>query len=129
MINFIWIFVGGGLGSVFRYLAGLGATRLLGSAFPYGTLVVNVVGSFLISIAMYLSVEAGTIPPPGRLFLVTGFLGGFTTYSSFNYETLKLVQGGEWRLAASNILLTLLACTASGLLGLVVSSQLGDTRG
>jgi fluoride exporter len=127
VLNFIWICIGGGLGSGSRYLVGLGAAKLLGTGFPYGTLVVNVVGCFLISVVMYLSVDTGIISPPVRLFLVTGFLGGFTTYSSFNYETLKLVQSGSWALAASNILVTWLACATSGLLGLFVGSRLAGT--
>lgn len=102
---------------------GLWAAKL-GTGFPYGTLTVNVVGSFLISVVMYLSIDAGAIPLPVKMFLTTGFMGGFTTYSSFNYETLKLLQNGAWRLGATNVLVTLLACAISWLLGLFVGSRI-----
>jgi fluoride exporter len=121
--QFIWICVGGALGTGSRYLVGIWAARALGTAFPYGTLIVNVVGSFLISVVMVLSIDSGVIPLPVRLFLTTGFMGGFTTYSSFNYETLRLLQSGAFGAAATNVLATLLACAAAGLLGLVVASR------
>jgi CrcB protein len=124
VLQFIWICIGGALGTGSRYLVGLGAAKVLGTGFPYGTLVVNVVGSFLISVVMYLSIDAGALSLPVRLFLTTGFMGGFTTYSSFNYETLKLFQSGAWEIGAINVLVTLLACATSGLLGLFVASRL-----
>ena len=124
MLQFTWICIGGALGTGSRYLIGVWAAKTLGSGFPYGTLIVNVVGSFLISLVMYLSVDAGAIPQPVRLFLTTGFMGGLTTYSSFNYETLKLFQNGAWGLAANNVVVTLLACATSGLLGLFVASRI-----
>lgn len=124
MLQFFWICIGGALGTGARYLVGIWAAKALGTGFPYGTLTVNVVGSFLISIVMYLSIDAGAIPLPVRLFLTTGFMGGFTTYSSFNYETIKLFQSGAWGLGATNVLITLLACATSGLLGLFVGSRI-----
>lgn len=124
MLQFFWICIGGALGTGARYLVGHWAANVLGTGFPYGTLTVNVVGSFLISVVMYLSIDAGAISVPVRMFLTTGFMGGFTTYSSFNYETLKLVQAGAWRLGATNVLLTLLACAVAGLLGLFVGSRI-----
>ena len=124
MLQLLWICIGGALGTGSRYLVGLWAAKALGTGFPYGTLVVNVVGSFLISIVMYLSIDAGAIPLPVRLFITTGFMGGFTTYSSFNYETLKLFQSGAWGIAATNVLVTLLACATAGLLGLFVGSRI-----
>ncbi|MBN2195289.1 MAG: fluoride efflux transporter CrcB [Polyangiaceae bacterium] len=124
MLHFFWICIGGALGTGSRYLVGMWAAKTLGTGFPYGTLLVNVVGSLLISIAMYLSVDTAAIPLPVRLFLTTGLLGGFTTYSSFNYETIKLFQSGAWGLAATNILITVLVCAASGLLGLFVGARI-----
>jgi len=124
MLQFLWICLGGALGTGSRYLVGLWAAEALGTGFPYGTLTVNVLGSFLISLVMSLCVDAGVIPPTVRMFLTTGVLGGFTTYSSFNFETLKLVQSGAWGLAATNVVVTLFACTAAGLLGLIAGSRL-----
>ncbi len=126
MLQFLWICLGGALGTGSRYLVGLGATRVFGSGFPYGTLIVNIVGSFLVSLVMYLSVDAGSIPLSVRMFLTTGFLGGFTTYSSFNYETLKLFQSGSWGIAAMNVFVTLFACVAFGLLGLFVGTKMAS---
>ncbi len=124
MLQFAWICLGGAVGTGARYLIGQWAVRALGAGLPYGTFIVNVLGSFLISLIMGLSLEASAISTPVRLFLVTGVMGGLTTYSTFNYETLKLFQGGAWGLAAANVLLTVTACAAAGVLGLVVVSRL-----
>ena len=129
MQHLLWICLGGALGTGGRYLIGLWAAGALGTGFPHGTLIVNVLGSFLISIAMFLSVDAGAMPLNVRLFLTTGFLGGFTTYSSFNYETLKLFQSGAWGMAAVNIFVTLVACAGAGLLGLMVGSKISAMLG
>lgn len=124
MPNLVWICLGGAIGSGSRYLVGLWAAKTLGTGFPYGTLTVNIVGSFLISIVMALGTDYGAIPPPVRLFLATGVLGGFTTYSSFNYETLRLAQSGAWGVAALNLLGTWMACAAAGLAGLALAARI-----
>lgn len=120
----LWICAGGALGTGARYLVGVWAAQALGTGFPYGTLIVNTAGSFLISLVMYLSIDAGTLSLPLRMFLATGFMGGFTTYSSFNYETIKLLQSGAWGVAALNVLATLAACAVAGLLGLWAGSRI-----
>lgn len=89
------------------------------AGFPRGTLVVNLVGSFLIAVVLELSLRSTAIPPGARLFLVTGVLGGFTTYSSFNQETLRLMEGGAPGLAVLNVALTVTGCLVAGTLGLV----------
>jgi len=109
--------LGGALGSVARYGVGVAAPRVLGSAFPWGTLLVNVVGSFLIALVMHLAVATAAISPSARLFLTTGVMGGFTTYSSFNYETLNLVGERLWGVAALNIAVTVVGCLVAGVLG------------
>jgi len=109
--------VAGALGSAGRYLTASGMTRLLGSGFPYGTLTVNVIGSFLIAFIMQLSLRGEAIFPVMSLTLTKGFLGGFTTYSAFNYESLDLLSRGSWRLGFANLALTLMVCLASGALG------------
>ena len=93
LVNVLLVAVGGGLGAAARYLAGLWIVARLGADFPWGTLFVNVTGSFLIGIILVL-VEGGELPPGTRLFLAVGVLGGYTTFSSFSYETLQLL-GGE----------------------------------
>ena len=93
-MNLVLVAIGGGLGAAARYLAGLWIVARLGAGFPWGTFFVNVTGSFLIGIVLVL-VEAGTLSAEARLFLAVGILGGYTTFSSFSYETLQLVNGGD----------------------------------
>lgn len=118
MDRLAWVCLGSALGGGARYLLSQGALRLLGPSFPYGTLTVNVVGSFLIGLVMHVSLETTLISPAARIFLTTGVLGGLTTYSTFNYETLGLAAEGDWHLAATNIAATVAACLAAGVLGL-----------
>jgi CrcB protein len=118
MERLAWVCLGSAFGGGARYLISLAALRWLGSGFPYGTLAVNVLGSFLIGAIMGVGLTTTWISPTARLFLTTGVLGGLTTYSTFNYETLQLGADGEWLLAASNLFATVLACLAAGLLGL-----------
>jgi CrcB protein len=94
LVNLVLVAIGGGLGAAARYLAGLWIVARLGAGFPWGTFFVNVTGSFLIGIVLVL-VEAGTLSAEARLFLAVGILGGYTTFSSFSYETLQLVNGGD----------------------------------
>jgi CrcB protein len=93
--------------------AGSGARYLIGTALPHGTLIVNVIGSFCIAFALE-SMRASDL----RLMLVTGVLGGFTTYSAFNQETLELMRNGAWGSAVTNVVITLAACLAAGALAL-----------
>jgi CrcB protein len=95
--------LGGALGSVARYGVGVAAPRLLGTTFPWGTLGVNLLGSFLIALVMHLALTTAAISPSARLFLTTGVMGGFTTYSSFNFETLALVGDRLWGVAALSV--------------------------
>jgi CrcB protein len=115
------VILGGGFGSGARYLVGGWAAQAFGSGFPYGTIGINALGSFLISIVMYLSLTAGAIGPDLRLVLATGIMGGFTTYSTFNYETLAFFQQGAWLLGILNVLSTVFLCLAAGGLGLALS--------
>ncbi len=116
------------LGANARYLVNRLMASWLGTAFPYGTLVVNVGGSFILAVVMYLGVRAGLLSPTLRLTLGTGFCGGFTTYSTFNYETVKLLQEGAWLLGAANVLVTLAACALAGLAGWGLVGWLGRVQ-
>jgi len=124
MTRILLIGLAGALGTITRYLVGLGAGRVLGTAFPYGTLIVNVLGCFLIAAVAHVATATTSISPTMRLVLMTGFMGGLTTYSSFNLETTKLMQEGDWLVAAINVSITLLVCFASGLLGVVAARRL-----
>ena len=97
MKSALLVALGGALGSVLRWLAGGWVHGVLrGSTFPCGTFTVNAVGSFAIGALLGLSLERALVSPGARLFLVTGLLGGFTTFSAFSYETLQLARDGQW---------------------------------
>jgi CrcB protein len=124
MARFFLICCAGALGTGARYLVGLWAGKTLGTSFPYGTLIVNVVGCFLIAAVMHASLVTTLVPPTLRLSLTTGFMGGLTTYSSFNYETTRLLQERAWATGMVNLGVTLIGCFVAGLLGLAVSRQI-----
>jgi CrcB protein len=102
--------LGGLIGSVSRYGISGGVHRLVGVGFPYGTLSVNIVGCFLIGALTGLSEARGLFSPDARAFLFIGLLGGFTTFSSFAYETLALARNGQSMRVVVNVLLQVLAC-------------------
>jgi fluoride exporter len=118
MSRFLWICLGGAVGTAARYLISGWALHLLGTAFPWGTLAVNVMGSFLIGGIMHVGLTTQVLSPGLRLALTTGVMGGFTTYSAFNYETLQYFQEGARLLALANIAVMLFACLAAGAAGL-----------
>ena len=127
MVRFLWICLGGAAGTGARYLVGIAAGRLFGTAFPFGTLIVNVLGSFLICLVMHVATTTELISPTLRLALTTGFMGGLTTYSSFDYETTRLFQDRAWTSGAVNLGVTLVGCFAAGLLGFAAARRLvGD---
>ena len=117
MSRFLLVCLGGAFGTGARYLVTGWAPRWLGTGFPYGTFAVNVVGSFLIAVLMFVGTETTALPATTRVVLTTGVLGGFTTYSSFSYETMKLLQEGALGLALVNVAVTLLGCLAACMLG------------
>lgn len=127
MDRLAWVCLGSALGGGARYLISLGALRWLGAGFPYGTLAVNVLGSFLTGFVMQLALTTTWLSPEARLFLTTGVMGGLTTYSAFNYETLRLGVDGSWMLAVINLVAMLATCLVAGVLGLLLSRLLvGD---
>jgi fluoride exporter len=121
--RFLIVCGAGAAGCGARYLISLWAAKRIGIAFPYGTLIVNIVGSFLIAFVLELSTRVANFPPNLRIALTTGFLGGLTTYSSFNYETTALVTGGNAARGLLNIGITLIGCLVAGYLGLVLARR------
>lgn len=117
MSKLLLVCAGGAIGSGARYLISGWALRAFGPAFPYGTLTVNVVGSFLICLLMHLGVAAEVISPNTRIFLTTGVIGGLTTYSTFDYETFRYTQEADYAMAALNVGVTLVVCFIAGMLG------------
>ncbi|MER3420274.1 MAG: fluoride efflux transporter CrcB [Chloroflexota bacterium] len=123
-MRLVLVLLGGGLGSLARYLTGLWLADRLGAAFPWGTLAVNVLGSFLIGLIATLADERGGIGPQARLLLVTGVLGGFTTFSAFSLETWRLLEQNEVGRAALNVLATLLLSFTAVVLGVAAGRAL-----
>ncbi|HEY3065331.1 MAG TPA: fluoride efflux transporter CrcB [Methylomirabilota bacterium] len=122
------ICLGGAIGTGLRYLTAVAAVRWFGPELPYGTLIVNLVGSFLIGFVQQMSVETVLVPEDARLFLSTGIMGGFTTYSAFSYETVRLVQVGAWLYAGLNVVVTTAACLALCALGMTLARSLLSAR-
>jgi CrcB protein len=123
------IALGGAIGTVLRYLTSALAARWLGVDFPYGTLIVNLAGSFLIGLIQQVGTESLVIPDDARWFLTTGVMGGLTTYSAFSYETIRLVEAQAWTQAWVNVAVTTLACLALCFLGIAAGRLLLGLRG
>jgi CrcB protein len=122
--RFLLICLAGAVGTGARYLIAVEAPRVLGTAFPYATLTVNVIGSFLLGAIMHLGLTTNLMSPDLRLILATGIMGGFTTYSTFNYETMEYLREGAFWLAGLNVAATLLLCLLAGALGLALARWL-----
>jgi CrcB protein len=123
MERFLWICLGGAAGTGARYVIALWAAQRLGSAFPYGTLIVNLLGCFGIAAVMHAALTLSWSPTL-RSALTIGFIGGLTTYSSFNYETSRLMEEGAPGAAALNVLSTVLGAFVAGWLGMLCTRQL-----
>ena len=103
-MNYVLVFVGGGLGATLRYVINMTCARCMGTAFPWGTFIINVTGSTVMGlIAGYLAFK-GEESQPWRLFLMTGILGGYTTFSAFSLDTALLYERGELGLALAYVL-------------------------
>ena len=122
MERFFWICLAGAAGAGARYLIALWAAQRFGSTFPYGTLIVNLIGCFSIAALMHAALALGWSPNL-RAALTIGFIGGLTTYSSFNYETMRLFEEGATASAAANVALTMLGGLTAGWLGLLTARE------
>jgi CrcB protein len=132
MLAYLWVAVGGALGSVSRFwLNGLVSQRF--DTFPMGTLAINVLGSFLIGILGALTMPEGRMSSEGRAFatqfLMIGLCGGFTTFSSFSLQTLNLLREREWLYAGGNVLLSVALCLIATWLGYLLGSALNPMKG
>jgi CrcB protein len=123
---YLWIALGSALGGVTRFwLSGLVAQKV-GETFPWGTILVNITGCFLIGLFNTLTGVDGRIAvhPYGRQFVMIGILGGYTTFSSFSLQTLSLAEGGEWLYAAGNVIISVIVCLVAVWLGHVCAQAL-----
>jgi len=115
---------GGALGAVLRFGMSSGIYRVLGKEFPYGTLAVNVLGSLLMGLCFVLMIERNLLSLEWRSVIMIGFLGAFTTFSTFSMETLSLLESGELTRALLNILLSVTLCLVATWVGLTIGRQI-----
>ena len=130
MASYFWIAIGSALGGMARYWCSGIAARLIGETFPWGTIIVNIVGSFIIGFFATLTGPDGRIfaDTLTRQFVMIGFCGGYTTFSSFSLQTLALVQDGEWLLASTNIALSVIACLLAVWAGYALAASINALK-
>jgi len=131
MLSYLWVALGGAIGTAGRYwLSGLVA-RSIGEIFPWGTLIVNVTGCFFIGFFATLSGPDGRlfVGSTARQFVMMGICGGYTTFSSFSLQTLNLMNSGEWFRAAGNICLSVVLCLLAVWGGVLLAGTINAMRG
>jgi CrcB protein len=114
----VGVAIGGAIGSVLRYLIQIQSLQWLGDSFPYGTLLVNVVGSLLIGFLSFLFLERIAVSEEVRFAILVGVLGGFTTFSTFSLETFNFIQQGDYLVAIGNVFLSVSLCLLACFLGI-----------
>ena len=131
MLTYLWIAIGGALGSVARYACSSAAAHSFGETFPWGTLLVNVTGSFVIGFFASLTGPDGRwiLPPDARLFVTVGICGGYTTFSSFSLQTLSLIRSGEFAAAFGNIVGSVILCLVGVWAGYVAGALINQAKG
>ena len=130
MIQVLSVAIAGAIGSLCRWGIGRCAVRMFGADFPHGTLIVNVLGCFLIGLIMHIAIASDKLSSTARLTLTVGFLGALTTFSSFSYETVMLINQARWSAAGINIAANLFLGLAGTLAGIALGRfLLGGTAG
>ncbi len=122
-VNYFWIAVGAVVGASARYLVS-GVARNISATFPYGTLLINVSGSFVLGFFLIYSTERVLLDPRWRLLVAVGFCGSFTTFSSYAFESFALMEQGQWLMTGINILFSNLLCLAAVLAGAALARGL-----
>lgn len=112
---------GGFIGAVLRYIISLNAAKIFGADFPYGTLIANIIGAIIIGFVMKMSLDTSLITPNTKLFLTTGMMGGLTTFSTFSYETVTMINSGQYVLGALNLGLNVVLSFIGVTLGMIVA--------
>ncbi len=130
MASYLWIAIGSALGGVARYWCSGVAARLVGETFPWGTIVVNIVGSFIIGFFATLTGPDGRVyvGSLGRQFVMIGICGGYTTFSSFSLQTLTLMNDGEWLRAGANIGLSVVCCLVAVWIGHLAAGSMNAMK-
>jgi CrcB protein len=124
MQTILWVSLGAILGANLRYFVAQYVARLLTSSFPYGTLIINITGSFVLSFFLVLTTERVLADPRWRLFVAVGFCGGYTTFSSFAYESFALFEQGRWMASVLNVAGTNLLCCLGVVAGAALARSL-----
>jgi CrcB protein len=130
MASYFWIAIGSALGGIARYWCSGVVARLIGETFPWGTLIVNVIGSFIIGFFATLTGPDGRllVPSVARQFVMIGLCGGYTTFSSFSLQTLNLATDGEYLYAGVNIVLSVVLCLIAVWLGAVLAASFNTLK-
>ena len=133
MVAYFWVAIGGALGSVARYWMNGIVSSKFGETFPWGTLLINVTGSFLIGFIGAVASPEGRMDSKSRAFatqfVMYGLCGGYTTFSSFSLQTLRLVQDREWLYAGGNVLLSVVLCLVAVWLGFALGAAFNSMKG
>jgi CrcB protein len=131
-IAYLWVALGGALGSVARFWVNGLVSAKFGATFPWGTLAINVTGSFVIGVIGALAIPEGRLDSPTRQFavqfLMIGICGGYTTFSSFSLQTLNLLRDRQWLYAGGNIILSVVLCMIAVWLGWLIGSMFSSTK-
>jgi CrcB protein len=130
MLSYLWVALGGALGTTARYWLSGVVARSVGETFPWGTLVINVTGSFVIGFFGALTGPDGRVfvGSTARQFVMIGMCGGYTTFSSFSLQTLNLMNDGEWLQAGANVVLSVLLCMIAVWAGVVLAGSINAMR-
>ena len=130
MASYIWIAIGSAIGGVARYWCSGVAARLVGETFPWGTIAVNILGSFIIGFFATLTGPDGRVyvGSLGRQFVMIGICGGYTTFSSFSIQTLNLANDGEWFRACANIVVSVVCCLVAVWIGHLAAASMNAMK-
>ncbi len=133
MLAYLWVAIGGAIGSMARFGIGGLVSHKVGESFPFGTLAVNIAGSFIVGFLGALTSSEGRLNPQSRAFatqfLMIGVCGGFTTFSSFSLQTLNLMRDGEWLYAGGNVLLSVVLCLIAVWFGFMAGAMFNSMKG